>query len=488
MLESYVVVLLLGVFYGFFVGLIPVAGATTGLIAIYSFVTFFQDPYMLVVFTTAIVVTSSIGDSFCGVVMNIPGAGGAAATMVDGFPMSRRGEAARALSAAISTSWVNGLIWGLAVFLFLPWYTQIVLYFGTVEMFSFLIFAMVCVIFVSSKYWFRGLLALILGVMVGRIGMDPVTAADRYTFGWDYLGDGVQIIPIMAGLLAVPELFSAYRMKAEKIQLTNGVIVSQLIEGVKDTWRWKWDGLRGGLIGGFIGLVPGIGGAIADWFAYSQTVAVSKKSPDKDEIPVGKGNVRGVIGCEGANNAQKATSYVPTVLFGIPGAPFEVIVMGLLMYVGLELGTPSVLADERFFDVLLSSYLWSLAIILPISYAFIKYAVYITNLPFKFYFWPIFASLVWASTQYTGLIDDYIMLAICIGVGMLMKYLKFSRVSFLIGFILSYRLEASWVQFDTFGYGWEELVFRPLPATFMALTVVALIWGLFFNKAKIDFV
>ena len=488
MLESYFIVLMLGVFYGFFVGLIPVAGATTGLIAIYSFVTFFQDPYMLVVFTTAIVVTSSIGDSFCGVVMNIPGAGGAAATMVDGFPMSRRGEAARALSAAISTSWVNGLIWGLAVFLFLPWYTQIVLYFGTVEMFSFLIFAMVCVIFVSSKYWFRGLLALILGVMVGRIGMDPVTAADRYTFGWDYLGDGVQIIPIMAGLLAVPELFSAYRMKAEKIQLTNGVIVSQLIEGVKDTWRWKWDGLRGGLIGGFIGLVPGIGGAIADWFAYSQTVAVSKKSPNKDEIPVGKRNVRGVIGCEGANNAQKATSYVPTVLFGIPGAPFEVIVMGLLMYVGLELGTPSVLADERFFDVLLSSYLWSLAIILPISYAFIKYAVYITNLPFKFYFWPIFASLVWASTQYTGLIDDYIMLAICIGVGMLMKYLKFSRVSFLIGFILSYRLEASWVQFDTFGYGWEELVFRPLPATFMALTVVALIWGLFFNKAKIDFV
>ena len=488
MLESYFIVLMLGVFYGFFVGLIPVAGATTGLIAIYSFVTYFQDPYMLVVFTTAIVVTSSIGDSFCGVVMNIPGAGGAAATMVDGFPMSRRGEAARALSAAISTSWINGLIWGLAVFLFLPWYTQIVLYFGTVEMFSFLIFAMVCVIFVSSKYWFRGLLALILGVLVGRIGMDPVTAADRWTFGWDYLADGVQIIPVMAGLLAVPELFSAYRMKAEKIQLTNGVIVSQLIEGVKDTWRWKWDGLRGGLIGGFVGLVPGIGGAIADWFAYSQTVAVSRKNPDDSEVPVGKGNVRGVIGCEGANNAQKATSYVPTVLFGIPGAPFEVIVMGLLMYVGLELGTPSVLADERFFDVLLSSYLWSLLIILPISYAFIKYAVYITNLPFKFYFWPIFASLVWSSTQYTGLIDDYIMLALCIGAGMVMKYFKFSRVSFLIGFILSYRLEASWVQFNSFGYGWEELVFRPLPATFMALTVVALIWGLFFNKAKIDFV
>ena len=169
-------------------------------------------------------------------------------------------------------------------------------------------------------------------------------------------------------------------------------------------------------------------------------------------------------------------------------APFEVIVMGLLMYVGLELGTPDVLTDQKFFDTLLSSYLWALILILPISYGFIKYAVYITNLPFKVYFWPILASLIWSSTQYTGLIDDYIMLAICMVVGILMKYFKFSRVSFLIGFILSARLEASWVQFNTFGYGWENLVFEPLPLTFMVLTVLALIWGLFFNKAKIDFV
>jgi len=489
MFETYLACLLLGVVYGFFVGLIPVAGATTGLIAIYGFVTMFNDPYMLVVFTTAVVVTSSIGDSFCGVVMNIPGAGGAAATMVDGFPMSRRGEAARALSAAISTSWINGLIWGLLVFLFLPFYADLVIHFGTVEMFSFLIFAMTCIIFVSSKYWFRGLLALVLGVLVGRIGMDPVTAADRWTFGWDYLGAGVQMIPVMAGVLAFPELMSAYKMKAEKIQLTNGVIVGQLIQGVKDTWKYKWDGLRGGFIGGFVGLIPGIGGAIADWFAYSQTVAMAKKSPvDDGEVPVGQGNVRGVIGCEGANNAQKATSYVPTVLFGIPGAPFEVIVMGLLMYVGLELGTPDVLADQKFFDTLLSSYLWSLLIILPISYGFIKYAVYITNLPFRWYFWPILASLIWSSTQYTGLIDDYIMLAICMGAGMLLKYFKFSRVSFLIGFILSYRIETSWVQFNSFGYGWENLLFEPLPLFFMVATVVAVIWGLFFNKAKIDFV
>jgi TctA family transporter len=86
------------------------------------------------------------------------------------------------------------------------------------------------------------------------------------------------------------------------------------------------------------------------------------------------------------------------------------------------------------------------------------------------------------------MIDDYAMLAICCAVGMAMKYLKFSRVSFLIGFILSARLESSWVQFDTFGYGWQDLLLKPLPAVFITLAVAAAIWGLFFNKARIDFV
>ena len=476
-------ILFAGIAYGFLVGLIPVAGATTGLIAVYSFVGLFSDPYHLVVFTTAVVVTSSIGDSFCSIVMNIPGAGGAAATMIDGFPMARRGEAARALSAAISTSWVNGLIWGLLVFLFLPWYTQIVLYFGTIEMFAFLIFAMTCVIFISSKYYIRGLIALIAGFLVGHIGMDPDTAATRWTMGWDYLGDGVQLIPVMAGVLAFPELLAAYYMKSEHVYLDNARIKQQLVQGIKDSWQYKWDGARGGFIGGFIGLIPGIGGNIADWFAYSQTAAMAGKDGDK----IGNGNVRGVIGCEGANNAQKATSYVPTILFGIPGAPFEVIVMGLLMYVGLELGTPSVLADEQFFDALLSSYLWSIVIILPIAYAFIRYAVKITNIPFQWYFWPILASLVWSSVQYTGLWEDYAMFAMCALVGIGLKYFKFSRVSFLIGFILSARIENSYTQFTGL-YDWSDLFTNWIPAMFIALSVGAAYWGLFKNKARIDFV
>lgn len=478
---DYAFFLLLGVVYGFFVGLIPVAGATTGLITLYSFVGYFHDPYMLVVFTTAVVVTSSIGDSFCSVVMNIPGAGGAAATMIDGFPMAQRGEAARALSASISTSWVNGLIWGLLVFLFLPYYSKIVLGFGVKEMFAFLIFSVTCVVFIGSKYWLRGIIALTLGIFAGLVGLNPDTAEARFTAGIEYLGNGIQLIPVMAGILAFPELLSAYRIKADRIYLDNRKIKTQLWQGIKDSWKYRWDGLRGGVIGGFIGLIPGIGGAIADWFAYSQTIALNSREK------FGNGNVRGVIGCEGANNAQKATSYVPTILFGIPGAPFEVIIMGLFMYVGLEMGTPSVLTDGVFFDHLLGSYMWSLIIILPISYAFIRYAVKITNVPFQWYFWPILVSLIWSSVQYTGLLEDYVMLASCMLIGVVLKYLKFSRVSFLIGFILSSRVESSYTQFIGL-YVWNDLFTSPVAVTLLIATVITVVYGVFFNKTKMEFV
>jgi TctA family transporter len=157
------------------------------------------------------------------------------------------------------------------------------------------------------------------------------------------------------------------------------------------------------------------------------------------------------------------------------------------MYVGLEMGTPSVLADQVFFDHLLSSYLWSLFIILPVSYMFIKYAVKITNVPFQYYFWLILASLVWSSTQYTGMLEDYLMLAACAIVGLLLKYLKFSRISFLIGFILSARVESSYMQFTGL-YEWHELLTNTVPLLLLIATGIAMVYGVFFNKAKIDFV
>lgn len=481
---EYLFWLLVGTLYGFVIGIIPVAGAATGLVAIYGFLNLFLgDPYALVVFTTAIVVSCTIGDSFSSVVMNIPGAAGSAATMVDGFPLARQGQGARALSAAVTTSTVNGILWGTAVFLFLPWYTTLILNLAIPEMFAFLILAFTCVCFVNSEYWFRGIIALAIGIGLGLVGLDPNTNSPRLTLGWDYLSSGIQIAPVLAGFLAVPELLEAYQSKVETVKLQSQDIWSQIKQGMRDSWQHRWDGLRGGAIGAIIGILPGIGGNIADWLAYGQTAAANKN----EKIPFGEGNIKGVIGAEGANNAQKATAYIPTVLFGIPAAPFEAIIMSLFILVGLELGSPQLLADMTFFKVLGGSYMAAMVITFFLALFFIRYAIRIMNVPFHYYFWPILGLLVWSSVQYTGYWEDYLVFLLCCVAGIAFKYLKLSRAAVIIGFVLADRLEATFIQFTNL-YLWTDLFTRPISATILAIALAALVYGIFYNKVKIKYV
>jgi len=480
---EYLISLLAGTIYGFLFGLIPVAGAGTALLTIYGFLDIFRaDPYTLVVFTTAIVVSSTIGDSFASVVMNIPGASGSAATMVDGFPLARQGQAARALSAAITTSTINGLIWGAAVFLLLPYYKHLILMFGIPEMLMFMLIAFTSVCFINSRYWFRGILALCLGVFLGLVGQHPLTGEARFTGGWYYLQDGIQLIPVMIGLFAVPELLEAYRSKVANTPPSQGQ-VAQIIQGIRDSWQHRWLGVKGGIIGAIVGLIPGIGGNIADWLAYGQTVASNKN----EKITFGDGNIKGVIGCEGANNAQKATSYVPTILFGIPGAPFEVIIIALFMLVGLELGSPSLLQDTTFFTNITYSYMASMTITFVLAMIFIRWATLISQVPFSWYFWPIVALLIWSAGQYTGGWEDYLMLIICSIVGIGLKKIKFSRPALIIGFVLADKLESLTRQFVKL-YDWSDIFTRPLTVTLLVIAVAAAVYGVFFNKTRINYV
>lgn len=482
---EYIVWLILGTLYGFAIGVIPVAGTATGLVAIYGIVGWFlADPYALVVFTTAIVVSSTIGDSFSSVMMNIPGAAGAAATMVDGFPMARRGEAARALMASVTTSTFNGILWGSIVFFSLPLYSNVIMALGIPEMLSFMILAFTCVAFINSEYWVRGLIALAAGIFMGLVGENPITTGDRFTGGWDYLKAGIQIAPVLAGFMAVPELLEAYNSKSHVIQVKTAEVWRQIKQGIVDSWKYKWDGIRGGAIGAAIGILPGVGGSIADWLAYGQTVATGNKP---GEVEFGAGNVRGVIGCEGTNNAQKATAYVPTVLFGIPAAPFEAIIISLFMMVGIEMGSPQLLSDMKFFNVLGGSYFTSMLITFGLSVLFIRYASKIMNVPFKYYFWPILALLVWSCVQYTGYWEDYVMFVICSIAGVTFKYLKLSRAAVIIGFVLADRAVATYIQFNTL-YEWQDMLSRPISLVLLSISLVAIVYGVFFNKVKIKYV
>jgi len=482
-MELYLLWLVVGLVYGFVIGLIPVAGASTGLILLFPLLDFFrQDPYLLVVFTTAIVVSSTIGDSFASILMNIPGAGGSAATMVDGFPLAKQGQGSRALSAAITTSTINGLLFGVLALLFLPYYAPLVISFGIPELFCFLLLGFSCVVFIANDKWVRSILGVFIGIFVGMIGQDPTTLAPRFTFGWEYLGDGVQMLPVLAGVLAFPELLEAYSVGHRAVVVKAQDVRRQIWQGIKDSFIHWWDGLRGGIIGAAIGMLPGVGGAVADWIAYSQTVAWNKK----EKIPFGEGNIKGVIGCEGANNAQKASGYIPTVLFGIPAAPFEAIIMSLFIVVGLELGTPQLLKDMTFFSVLNWTYMISMLVTVPMAFLLIRYVHHVFKVPFKVWFWILTALLVWSCVQYTGYWQDYAILAFFVAFGVSLKYLGISRASFIIGFVLSHNIEKVLYQYQTL-FKWYDVFIRPISLTLFVITCAVIIYGIFFNKSRITY-
>ena len=180
--------LVAGTLYGLLIGIIPSAGATTGLVALFGFISYFaHEPYLGVIFCMAVVAASTTGDTYTGVLLGIPGANSAAATMVDGFPLAQQGRATYAITAAVTTSTINGLLWGTLTFALLPWYTNLLMVLGIPELWAFTILALATVGFVSSRWWVRSLIAIAVGIGLGFVGTDPVTNADRYTMGWDYL-------------------------------------------------------------------------------------------------------------------------------------------------------------------------------------------------------------------------------------------------------------------------------------------------------------
>ena len=473
--------MLLGILYGLIVGLVPAAGATTGLITLFGFMPYFaSDPYLGVIFCVAVVASSTTGDSFSGVLLGIPGANSAAATMVDGFPMAQNGEASRALSAAITSSTLNGLFFGSLTFLFLPYYTNIVMYMGIPELWALVVLAFVTVGFVSTKNYVRSIIAIVLGVTLGLVGVDA-NNVPRFTLGWQYLEDGIQILPFVAGLFAIPELYSSWKKGSatNEVEYMYSGTWKQVRQGIVDVFKFWKDSLRGGVIGSFIGLLPGLGGAMADWMAYGSTVA---SNPNEK---FGIGNVKGVVGAEGANNSQKASSFIPTVLFGIPGAPFAAILMGLFLYIGIDLGSPETFYDNKLFDSMAFAFLLGTLITALICYVLAYYSSYIAKLPYKYYFPFILVVIVWATLQYTGGWEDIAVLTIFSIVGIIAKKYKFSRPALLIGFLLSDRIYSLTYQLTTL-HTINDLITRPIFIIILLSILIILYWS-FTKRSKLDY-
>lgn len=271
------------------------------------------------------------------ILVKIPGSGGAAATTLDGYPMTQKGKAQQALVLCFTASVFGGLITTLATLALLPWLSQLGLYMRSVEMVVVMLFGLTLIAVIAARDTLKGLIAGLFGLLIGVIGTDHIYNTPRATFGFLELHDGVPLVPALIGLFAISEAL---------VMLEEKMIVSK--EGRARAMETRWadtlEGLRISLvkwwhivwtafIGLFIGIVPGAGASIAAFVAYQQSRMWSKHP----EL-YGTGIPEGVIAPESANNGVTSGSLVPMLALGVPGGSTSAVMMIVLQYHGMTMG------------------------------------------------------------------------------------------------------------------------------------------------------
>jgi TctA family transporter len=324
--------LLAGTAIGFVVGLLPGLGALSALALMLPLAHAIEEPVAVFCFLLgALAVTGTTGD-VTSILFGIPGESGSAALVLDGYPMTRKGEAGRALGAAITSSVVGGWIGALALLLSIPVARSLMLWLGSPELFMVAVMGIVLMGTVGGAAPTKGLLSGGIGLMLAAVGVDPQTGSLRYTFGWTYLWDRLDVVPVVVGLLAVPEIVTL-AVRGTSIAKARPVRLLGVMAGVKDTFRHFGLVTRCSLIGVYFGILPALGANVAQWIAYGHAAQGLK-----DRTQAGGGAVEGILGPGAANNATRGGDLVPTVAFGIPGSASMALVLSALLVGGVTPG------------------------------------------------------------------------------------------------------------------------------------------------------
>lgn len=440
--------LMIGVAVGIIVGPIPGVGGLVGLTLLLP-LTYGLDPAAGLAMLIGVGSVNNTSDTFPAILMGIPGSSGSQATMMDGYPLAKQGQAARALSASFMASMIGGLVGALVLTAVLPIARPLILAFGTPELLMLTFLGLCTVGVLSGKSPLKGLLAAALGLLLGSVGQVAIAAGTRFTFGVDYLFDGFPLVVLAMGLFALPEMVDILS-RGGAISNAPFSLGSGWAEGFKDIVRhWKIV-LRHSVMGAAVGAIPGMGSSLADWLNYGYVVHAAK-----DRSKFGKGDIRGIIAPESANNAKEGGNLIPTLLFGVPGGAGMAIILAAMVVLGVQPG-PKLLENNL---SLVFVVIWSLAIsnvlATGICIALCKPIARLTLLPFPLIFPVVFILIVIGSYQATRSVGDLWAMAAFGVLGWAMRRASIPRPPLLIGFILAPLIEGDlWITVSRYGMDW----------------------------------
>ncbi len=455
-----------GVLVGLMIGVIPGLGGVVGMALLLPF-TYDMDPYAAFGFLIGMGSVTTTSDTVPAVLFGVPGTVGAAATIMDGYPLARQGQAGRAFGAAYTASLLGGLGGAFLLAISIPILRPIILYLQSPDLLAICVFALSTVATLSGNAPLKGMTAAGLGLLVAMIGSDPQSGTLRWTFDKLYLWDGVPLVPLTLGLFAIPELIDM--AVARRSIAADAAIDTRRgqLDGVRDVFNNWWLVLRCSWLGAALGAIPGLGSAVIDWIAYGHAMKTEKNTEN-----FGKGDIRGVIAPESAANAKEGGSLVPTLAFGVPGSASMAILLGAFTIHGLVPG-PRLLTEHL--DITYSI-VWSIALAnvlgaglcLAFSNQLARVASVRIGTLLPLVLGIIFIGAFQGSRQWG---DLYVLMGFG-ALGWVMKRAGWPRAPMILGFVLGGIIER--YLFISIGrYDWNWLT-QPLVILFFALAILSL--------------
>ncbi|MEI3610173.1 tripartite tricarboxylate transporter permease [Pseudogracilibacillus sp. SO10305] len=475
------IALLIGVVGGMIMGALPGLSSTMA-VALLVPITFGMEPVAGLVMLTAIYTSATYGGSLSAILLHTPGTPASAATALDGYELTKKGQASRAIGIATVSSMIGGFISGLALLFLAPPLAKVSLLFSAPEYLFLSIFGLTIIGSLSGGSVIKGLASGAIGLLIGTIGIDIITGFPRYTFGITSLESGISLIPALIGLFSLSQVFILLEggnteEKSNEIKQ----LISKLIPSKEDFNKIFATILRSSGLGVLIGILPGAGGDVGSWVAYNEAKRFSKH---KEEF--GKGSIEGIAGSETANNAVTGGALIPLLTLGIPGSSTTAVLLGGLMIQGLVPGNDlfTVHADVSYSVIL--GFLIANILMGIVGLFGAKYFIKVLNVPQNMLIPIIIALCVIGSYAINNNVFDICIMLIFGVIGYAMRKTGFSPAPVILGLILGPIAEKSlgqsmvMAQGDLFGY----FVSRPVTVVFMVLIVVTVVSPLIINVVK----
>lgn len=464
----YLVLMATSMFLGIVVGTLPGLSATIG-IALLTGITYSFNPTTAMIMMVGLYIGAIYAGSLSAILINIPGTGSAAATLLDGHPLARKGMASDAILVARTASFLGSFIGVLAFVLFTPLIRNIALSFTSAEYFWLSIFGiMICGSLASQDLPAKGWIAGFLGMMVSYVGMDTIHNYERFTFGNINLITGIPWVPMMIGTFGVPQIIKLVRRSADFEVIKTAKVQIRIIPVIR---RNLFGILRWALIGIGIGALPGVGENIAAWVAYGEA-----KSRSKEPEKWGTGVVEGVMAPEVANNTAIAGALIPLLTLGVPGSPPTAILMGALRLHGLRPG-PMLAFDNPSFIYQMGGWLfWGTIMLFVVGWLTARPMSLIMKIPPKILA-PLIATLVVVGTFAVSSSLFDLRLVIFFGLlGFILDRYGYSLGPFILGVILGPLTDANFRRVMHMNDGNVlALISRPISLVFSAGIVLVVL-------------